>query len=325
MKSKGLMKAGLLFLVVGLVVLTGWIGRAQARVLEQDSDETRGALLYDNWYAALGVQPPQGNMPIWERQTTNTRSGAETWRCVSCHGWDYQGKDGAYREGSDRYTGFPGLYPAVAQRTEEEIVALLSGKNDPQHDFSPYIPEADLKALAHFLKTALVNDNEYIDPKTLKVLGGDPANGKSLYESQCARCHGADGSTLTFRFEGRDATLGTLALLDPWRFLHKTRFGTPGTEMVIGYELGWTAQQGRDVLLYAQSLPSGLEPQQSPSLGETVPSQVEQPGGPARNVFTGVLTAFGALFTGLGFALILGVFLIGVLFVIVWMIRGKKQ
>lgn len=325
MKSKGLMKAGLLFLVFGLIVLSGWVGQAQARVLEQDSDVTRGALLYDNWYAALGVQPPQGNMPVWERQTTNTRSGAETWRCVSCHGWDYQGKDGAYREGSDRYTGFPGVYPVVTQRTEEEIVAVLSGKVDSQHDFSPYIPEADLKALAHFLKTSLVNDNEYIDSKTFKVLGGDAANGKALYEAQCARCHGADGATLRFRFEGRDATLGTLALLDPWRFLHKTRFGTPGTEMVIGYDLGWTAQQGRDVLLYAQSLPSGLEPQQSPSLGETVPSQVEQPGGPARNVFTGVLTAFGALFTGLGFALILGVFLIGVLFVIVWMIRGKKQ
>lgn len=60
MKSKGLMKAGLLFLVFGLIVLSGWVGQAQARVLEQDSDVTRGALLYDNWYAALGVQPPPG-------------------------------------------------------------------------------------------------------------------------------------------------------------------------------------------------------------------------------------------------------------------------
>jgi len=325
MKSKGLIKAGLLFLVVGLVVLVGWMEQVQARALGQDSDVTRGALLYDNWYAALGVQPPQGNMPIWDRQTTNTRSGAETWRCVSCHGWDYQGKDGAYREGSDRYTGFPGVFPAVTQSTEEDIVAALSGKKDPQHDFSPYLSESDLKALAQFLKTALINDNEYIDPKTFKVLGGDSASGKALYEAQCARCHGEDGTTLRFRFEGRDATLGTLAQLDPWRFLHKTRFGTPGTEMVIGYELGWTAQQGRDVLLYAQSLPSGMEVQQSPSLGEATPAPAAQPGGPARNVLTGVLTAFGALFTGLGFALVLGVFLIGVIFVIVWVIRGKKQ
>jgi hypothetical protein len=113
-------------------------------------------------------------------------------------------------------------------------------------------------------------------------------------------------------------------VVDPWRFLHKTRFGTPGTDMVIGYDLGWTAQDGRDVLLYAQSLPSGLEVEpQEPSL-EGRSGESTQPGGPAQSIFTGMLTALGAVFTGLGFAVLLGLFLVGVLLVVVWLVRGSK-
>ncbi len=77
-------------------------------------DIIRGAQLYDKWYAVLGVDPPAGNMPIWSRQTTNTRSGADTWRCSECHGWDYRGSQGEYQAGS-HYTGFPRLIDAGAR------------------------------------------------------------------------------------------------------------------------------------------------------------------------------------------------------------------
>ena len=79
------------------------------------------------------------------------------------------------------------------------------------------------------------------------------------------------------------------------------------------------------MLLYAQSLPSGFEVEpQEPSLeGRT--GESAQPGGPAQSIFTGILTALGAVFTGLGFAVLLGIFLVGVLFVIVWLVRGKSK
>jgi mono/diheme cytochrome c family protein len=326
MKSKGLIVAGLSLLLAAFLALGAATRLAQASGnMQNEANIVRGAMLYDNWFAALGVDAPAGSMPIWARQTTNTRSGEDTWRCVSCHGWDYLGKDGAYRSSSGNYTGFPGLLATAEGKSVDELVANLKGSLDPDHDFSSYLDDASLNDLAGFLNSALIDDSLYIDAQTLSVKDGNSAQGKTLYDAQCARCHGEDGSTLKFRFEGRDATLGTLAVVDPWRFLHKTRFGTPGTEMVIGYDLGWQPQDGRDVLLYAQSLPTGLETQpEAPSLsgreGET-----GQPGGPAQNLFTGILTALGAMATSLGFALVLGIFLIGVIFVVVWLVRGKSK
>lgn len=291
----------------------------------QDSANfVRGAMLYDKWYAVLGEDAPAGDMPLWASQSTNTRSGPDTWRCVSCHGWDYQGREGAYRYGSN-FTGFPGVYSAREQ-PPEQLAAAMKGANNPEHDFSAYLDDASLNDLVAFINQALIDDNEFIDPQTLEIMGGDTAHGKTLYAESCASCHGNDGKTILFRFEGRDAGLGTLAALDPWRFLHKTRYGTPGTDMTIGQDLGWTAQDGRDVLLYARSLPSGLEVQaQPPALEGQEPPLAQQPGGPASSLLAGVLTALGAVATGLGFAVMIGGALAGVILLLVWLLRGAKK
>ncbi len=169
---------------------------------------------------------------------------------------------------------------------------------------------------------------QYINPVTLEVIDGDIAHGKTLYDGSCAACHGNEGLTIKFRFEGIDATLGTLAVLDPWRFLHKTRFGTPGTAMAkfIGYDLGWKPQDGRDVLLYAQTLPTGLSRATPPaSLDGRSSTPSGQPGGPAQNWITGLLTAFGAMATSLGFALLAGAALVGIILLLVWAMRGGRR
>lgn len=325
MKKFGLLSGILVFLALTVGVLWGSQRTVEASPLSLQNDSIpRGAALYDNWYAALEVEPPAGNMPLWSRQQTNTSSGPDTWRCITCHGWDYQGKDGAYGSGS-HYTGFPGIYAAAQTMTADEIIAHLKGENDPAHDYSALLDEANLRDLATFIKQGLVDDNQYIDLQTLAVKQGDAAHGQTLYDQQCASCHGSDGAKIEFRFEGITAHLGTLATLDPWRFLHKTRFGTPGTPMVIGYDLGWTAQDGRDVLLYAQGLPSGLErPSEVPSMSERPQEQEGQPGGPAQNWITGVLTALGAMATSLGFAVLLGAALVGIILLLVWFIRGRR-
>lgn len=309
-------------LIVGLIwkINAPTIAYAQAK----DSDIPLGGALFDNWFAAIGTTPPAGNFSFWDRQKTNTLSGSDTWRCVSCHGWDYQGKDGAYRSGS-HFTGFPGVYQAGKTMSIDQIIGQLTGKRDPLHDFSPYLNQNQLNSLAKFLTTALINDNDYIDLVTLEVKGGNADQGKKLFTEQCASCHGNDGKKIKFRFEGIDAYLGTLAKQDPWRFLHKTRFGTPGTPMVIGYDLGWSPQEGRDVLLYAQSLPTGQETAEGTPVMETHP-QVSSPllGGPAQNFFTSILTAFSVMAAGLGFNILVAAVLIGIILLLVWAIRGRK-
>ena len=290
-----------------------------------DKTIPNGAALYDNWFAYLGQNPPPGDHPIWAKQTTNTRSGSDTWRCVTCHGWDYLGKDGAYGRGSN-YTGFPNIYNAVQELDEQSIIQILSGSNNPDHDFSSYLKEQDLKDLANFLKNGLILDSEFIDPVTFKVLGGDEVQGKLSYNEVCASCHGLNGTAISFRYEGQDASLGTLAVLDPWRYLHKTRFGTPGTEMPIGYLLNWSPSQGRDVLLYSQSMPTGLEPVENEStMSIETGTEAELVGGPAQNTFTGILTALGAMAGWLGFVIIIGAVLIAIILLIVWVLRGQSN
>jgi cytochrome c553 len=182
-----------------------------------------------------------------------------------------------------------------------------------------------MEALADFIQNGLVDDNLYIDMVSLKVIDGDLQNGSTLYASGCAECHGTDGRQIEFRYEGQDVNLGRLAVQDPWRFLHRTRFGTArAPDMTVGVNLGWSAKDGRDVLLYAQSLPTGLEVAAQPSIGEQTPAGGVPPGGPASNFFTGILTALGAMVTSVGFAVILGALLAGILFLVVWFLRGRK-
>lgn len=322
MKAKLLVGLGFPLILGVIFMLAGGASQTvHAAQPPQDTPGVRGAMLYDNWFATLNVAAPSGNMPLWDTQTTNTRSGEDTWRCVTCHGWDYLGKDGANGSGSN-YTGFPGLARAK-EMSVAEITAALTGETNPQHDFSNYLSEDDLSDLAEFMQVA---ESGYVNLITLKVEGGDLDAGKQLYDEQCASCHGADGALLKFRFEGRDATLGTLALLDPWRFLHKTQYGTPGTDMVVGAHIGSTLENGRDILLYAQSLPSGMEIEevQPPLAGEEM-EEPEALGGPASDVVTGIATALGAMFTSLGFAILLGAFLVGVIFLVVWLVRDRKS
>jgi len=304
-----------------LVIVGTSIAFADA-VQDSESDLVVGAQLYDKWYAALGVPAPQGDMPIWSRQSTNTRSGADTWRCSECHGWDYKGVDGAYASGS-HYTGFPSIIRATADMTEEDIVAHLKGENDPAHDFSSYLDEDAMRQVSVFLKEGLIDDSKYIDSISLKVIDGDLEHGNGLYDSTCAKCHGADGTTIIFRTEGVDETLGDVANRDPFRFLHRTRFGVAGTEMPLGYDLGWAPADGRDVLMYAQTLTRGKEPEEITGAGEgSGPS--ETIGGPASNIWTGILTGLGIFLGMLGGAIVLFSILALVGVVVIFVLRRRK-
>lgn len=312
-----------------MILLTS-VGSALAQDLApSDEDIIRGAQLYDQWAAALGVEPPDSDMPIWSRQSTNTRSGAVTWRCSECHGWDYRGAQGAYSAGSHA-TGFPDVMSLAAELSVEDIAAHLGSQKtdqvmqDAAHDFSTYLDEAAMTQVALFLKYGTIDDREYIDPISLRVIGGDAKHGEQLYETTCTACHGVDGKQIIFRTEGIDEYLGSVANRDPWRFLHRTRFGVAGTNMPVGLSLGWTPADGRDVLAYAQGLPTGgeiavVEPTPRPQ-----PEPAPSLGGPANNLWTGILSGIGVFLGMAGYAIafIGGFVLVGV--IVVTLLRRKK-
>jgi cytochrome c553 len=310
-------------LILGIVLIIATSVHAQAVTTPSDNDIIQGALLYDNWVASLGLNAPAGNMPVWSRQSTNTRSGPDTWRCSECHGWDYRGADGAYGSGSHR-TGFPNVMALASNLSADDIVVHLKGKNDPAHDFSAYMDDTALGQLAAFLKNGLIDDTKYINPVSLQVIQGDSSHGQKLYTATCASCHGGDGKQIAFRTEGIVEYLGSIANRDPWRFLHRTRFGTAGTNMPIGYALGWSPADGRDVLAYAQTLPTGGEIAIVESTSPAPVSPTPLPGSGPTSLFTGIFTGLGVLTVMGGYALLFigGFLLVGV--IVVFMLRKRK-
>jgi thiosulfate dehydrogenase len=218
------------------------------------ADAIRGGKLYDNWMKELGVDVPAGDQPLWATQSSNTRTGGDTWRCKECHGWDYKGLDGAYGSGSHR-TGFKGILGATSLPAEE-LSARLDGTANPAHNFSTYFTADATNQVAAFIQQGLVDMSAFINADKT-VVGGDLVHGKTLFDDTCQACHGADGKTLNFGDDAAPEYLGTIAVDNPWEFFHKASFGQPGTpNMPATLGLGWTQQDIIDVLTYAQTLPS---------------------------------------------------------------------
>ncbi|HEY5731423.1 MAG TPA: c-type cytochrome [Anaerolineales bacterium] len=214
----------------------------------------RGGLLYDNWFEVLGVDAPEGDQPLWATQSTNERSGEVTWRCKECHGWDYLGHEGAYGSGS-HMTGFIGVNQ-VAGQDAIEILAALQGATNPDHDFSIYMNNQDLIDLALFLNGYQFDSKSIIDENKI-AFGGSVESGETIFEENCTDCHGPQGTSINFSDEGGSEYVGTLALDNPWEFIHKARFGQPGVDRMPSLiDVGYDDSDYTHLLAYAQSLPT---------------------------------------------------------------------
>ena len=217
---------------------------AYLQTLPSEPALSGGGLLYDKWWKVTGADEPTEDHPLWATQDTNERSGADTWRCKECHGWDYKGAEGAYGSGS-HFTGFGGVLGA------EDALAALTGET---HDFSAVMDEATLNALATFITQEIADITPYVNDD--KTVNGDADAGATLYNTSCAACHGADGTALNFGSEDEAVYLGTLVHDNPWEVFHKAAFGQPGQPMPAGLALGWTHDDMADLLVYLQTLPT---------------------------------------------------------------------
>lgn len=224
---------------------------AYVQALPTESLVVQGGRLYDRWWKAIGADGPTEDLPLWATQDTNTRTGADTWRCKECHGWDYKGKDGVYASGS-HYTGFTGVLAGI-DKTQAELMAILSSETDG-HDFSGVLDEYALTALATFLREGVKDTQAFINAD--RTVNGDAERGKTMFNGVCMRCHGEDGKAINSHDADDPEYIGTLANDDPWEFFHKTSFGQPGELMPAGVNLGWSPQDIADILAFAQTLPT---------------------------------------------------------------------
>ncbi|NOX42824.1 MAG: hypothetical protein GXP19_03695 [Gammaproteobacteria bacterium] len=219
-----------------------------------------GGLAYDKWWVGTrGTTEPLDDHPLWDTQTTNTRTGADTWRCKECHGWDYLGKDGAYSPANSHFTGFVGIMEAKAKDAIEVFCTIKSLEN---HAFGDVMTDDDILDLTAFIidfgdqSEGLIDYRVVLDSNNISTGDGSVGGtGNQDYDSSsaggcgAATCHDIDGT----KNAGGEFSIGDIALDNPWEFLHKVRYGHPGSIMPSGINRNLELPQMADILAYAQA------------------------------------------------------------------------
>ncbi|MFV2034933.1 MAG: c-type cytochrome [Halocynthiibacter sp.] len=206
------------------------------------SSIARGGQLYDKWYKVIKAPKPEETHAAWPASNTK-KSGAATQRCKACHGWDLQGRDGAYSSGSYK-TGIVGL-TAMAGKPNEDVIAAIK---DQTHGFAGKMDEQDYIDLANFVTKGQIDMDAAINRET-KVANGDIAKGEEYYNTVCASCHGRNGKLP----KELDEPIGALSTGNPWEILQKIMNGQPGEQMPAMRAFG--VEVSTDILAYIQTLP----------------------------------------------------------------------
>jgi thiosulfate dehydrogenase len=210
-------------------------------------DIARGGQLYDNWMAVVEADEPEQSHPAYP--AAGKKSGATTWRCKECHGWDYRGKDGAYSKGS-HFTGIIGVRGVVGMDVDKIHDIVM---NETHGYTEQQLSHSAMEKLALFLNRGQIDTDRYIDRET-KMARGNPRHGAQFYQTICAVCHGFDGKEINFKNADNPEYVGTVASHNPWEALHKIRFGQPGVGMIALGALDIDTLV--DILAYTQSLPT---------------------------------------------------------------------
>ncbi len=197
-----------------------------------------GGKLYDDFWTILDVLPPEDRNPALKGALSVSR--ADTWRCVTCHGWDYSGVTIGDRQ-------FPGLQQLAGANPE-----LVKKKlRDPAHPFpAAQITDVAMDILALFVTQGQYRRSDYISGTGVSV--GNPEFGRDIFEGACISCHQLDGRRYLKGEKGDRSSLGWVSRNRPTQALHKILNGVPAAEML---SLRFLSDiQIADLLAYLQSL-----------------------------------------------------------------------
>ncbi len=211
---------GLIFSAVSAGLIFAAAALSPVSAGEDQGALARGGKLYDKWFAVIKAQKPKDTHSAWPASNTK-KKGNTTWRCKSCHGWDYQGKDGAYGSGSYN-TGIKGI-GGMAGADLAKIIAVLK---DGTHKLAGKMDDGDYKDLAMFVSKGQVDMSKYIDSAAKTPKGGDAAKGANYFNTMCAQCHGKDGTLPKDMKKTLSKQMG-----NPWEVMHKILNGQPAEQM----------------------------------------------------------------------------------------------
>ncbi len=183
-----------------------------------------GGRLYDNHWLDLNITPPDTRHPRYP-DSSNTPS-PQTWRCVSCHGWDYRGWQGTLGRGFQDSTRFVSLRPSDGA-SNKAILAKL--KSETHKDMLSALSPEQLDALVMFVSAGQHDTSQgLVNGKST----GNVDRGKDIFEGACVSCHQADGKAYIEGEPGDQPSLGWVANNRPEQALHKIKNGVPGADML---------------------------------------------------------------------------------------------
>jgi mono/diheme cytochrome c family protein len=217
-----------------------------------DDPIAQGGRGYDNWWAEYRLPKPDARHPAYP--ATGKATGANTWRCKECHGWDYLGRAGAYGAGS-HFTGIKGIR-SDSGKLKGTIMATLQDSN---HQYGDLLNTSAMNQIAGFVVDGQIDMSELIRPD--KSVAGTASSGRVTFDRYCAACHGSDGREIDFKPGAKTPEfLGTIAQSNPWEALHKLRNGHPGASGQEGVPRSFRPRRGRGMrghrMMRSSSMPA---------------------------------------------------------------------
>ncbi|MDG1838813.1 MAG: FG-GAP-like repeat-containing protein [Phycisphaerales bacterium] len=221
--------------LIGSLLLCAAIHAAPSGINSKHGDVVRGGRLWDSWWSEKIVHPPAGTHRL---ANPDTPQGAESFRCVTCHGWETTS------------------IPTGSDAARFDVLSLATGPTG--HGYSAMgLTDRDLIDLLAFLDRGGIETSRYITPEGRFT--GNADAGKQHFQGgtggamQCIVCHGPDATWLNFGTPQSPRWIGTVADEDPMQLLHKIRFGQPGSVMPGWLAFGGTNRAAADIGAYAQT------------------------------------------------------------------------
>ena len=199
--------------LLGVFIFFGQSASAESKVpTETMLDKlsiTVGGRLYDRWWDVLQKNEPTSTHPSYP--SSGKQKGADTWRCSTCHGWDYKGADGIKGVFGMRNADPAKIQEIIRDDTHQYTTELLSDKATEQ--------------LANFISAGQIDMDKYIDKATMTIKGSSE-RGEEIFKHVCAICHGDTGKGINFSGDNNNPEyIGTVANEETLLLFHRIRNG----------------------------------------------------------------------------------------------------
>ena len=200
-----------------------------------------GGKLYDDFWTILDELPPEDRNPALSGALSVSRR--DTWRCVTCHGWDYSGAD-------DRGQGSsPGLTAARRRRPGGREEASSAIRRIPSRPTRLTDTAMDILAL-------FVTQGQYDAQRLHQRDAASPSairnSAATSSKAPASPAISLTGARYLKGEKGDRSSLGWVSRNRPEQAIHKILNGVPAAEML---SLRFLSDiQIADLLAYLQSL-----------------------------------------------------------------------